>query len=271
MAFELFRAQQAVRQSEREWSDLYENAPIAYFTVTEEGVIRRCNRQAERLLGSDRLQIVGTRALELCAHTEGTREHAPGLFERAGCGETVEDEELILHAPGGADIPVSVSMNPIRAPEAEAADYRMMITDISNRKQAEDGLRRNEQIYRAIVENVADVVAWYDGELNLRYVSPQAKHLFGYELADFAELSVFDIVHPDDRELVFTRAIAAGAGQITLTYRARQHNGKYRLVENRATHLYDASGKLTDVISIVRPAAGENLGSNRHAAPQASP
>ena len=44
-------AEEALRQSEERYRDLYEKAPLAYFSVGTDGRIKRLNRHAEELLG----------------------------------------------------------------------------------------------------------------------------------------------------------------------------------------------------------------------------
>ena len=46
------RTGEALRESEERFRDLYENAPNAYFSVGADGLIRTCNKRAEKLLGS---------------------------------------------------------------------------------------------------------------------------------------------------------------------------------------------------------------------------
>ena len=48
---EIERQQQTLRESEKRFRDLYENAPNAYFSVVVDGRINKCNSRAGELLG----------------------------------------------------------------------------------------------------------------------------------------------------------------------------------------------------------------------------
>ena len=69
-AVERKRADEAVRESQERYRDLYENAPNAYFSVSAaDGSILICNSAALRLLGYDRDTVVGTKVVDLYADT----------------------------------------------------------------------------------------------------------------------------------------------------------------------------------------------------------
>jgi PAS domain S-box-containing protein len=51
--------------------------------------------------------------------------------------------------------------------------------DISERKQAEEALRKSENLYRLLADNVHDIIWTTDGNLQPQYVSPSFSHLMG--------------------------------------------------------------------------------------------
>src|SRR4051812_36479974 len=63
---------------------------------------------------------------------------------------------------------------------------------------AEQALRDSEARFRALIENSFDITAITDGEGVIRYVSPTAERILGYEPREL-EGSAFDaFVHPGD-------------------------------------------------------------------------
>jgi PAS domain S-box-containing protein len=73
-----------------------------------------------------------------------------------------------------------------------------VITDITERKRAEEALRESEMQYRAIFEGVAEGILVADVEMKrFRYTNPAMCEMLGYTEEELMQLSVEDI-HPKD-------------------------------------------------------------------------
>jgi PAS domain S-box-containing protein len=71
-------------------------------------------------------------------------------------------------------------------------------------KQREKALRRSEEKYRCLVENANEaIVVAQDGRLV--FVNPIAIELTGYSEQDLTSRPFLDLIHPDDRKMVFER------------------------------------------------------------------
>jgi PAS domain S-box-containing protein len=74
--------------------------------------------------------------------------------------------------------------------------------DITERKQAEESLRRSQQQYVELVNNIDGIVWEADARTaRMTFVSPQAERILGYPVADWTANDTFwqDHLHPDDR------------------------------------------------------------------------
>ena len=74
-----------------------------------------------------------------------------------------------------------------------------VMTDITEREQAEEALRESEERYRSVVENASEAIYIAQGEM-LRFVNAKATELSGYSREDLLSMNFTDVIHPDDLE-----------------------------------------------------------------------
>ncbi|MCU0305971.1 MAG: PAS domain S-box protein [Thermoanaerobaculales bacterium] len=80
-----------------------------------------------------------------------------------------------------------------------ALESRLSRTMRAVSRQAEE-LRRSEQRYRFLADNMKDVLFFQDMELRITYVSPSVERLFGYTPDETLDLSMSSILTPDSLE-----------------------------------------------------------------------
>ena len=86
---EIRESEAALRSNEQNYRDLYENAPIAYFTIKRNGgTISRFNSEAVRLLGYKKETLAQMNVLDLYADTAHGVSKAKALFERFQTGQS---------------------------------------------------------------------------------------------------------------------------------------------------------------------------------------
>jgi two-component system cell cycle sensor histidine kinase/response regulator CckA len=93
------------------------------------------------------------------------------------------------------------------------------------RRQAEAALRTSEERFRALVENSSDAVLLIDRAGCVTYVAPSSQRHLGWLPSEMLGRSLFELIHPDDREL--------GAARLAETL---QHPGEAIRVKVRFKH-----------------------------------
>jgi len=129
---ELRQARVEVEAGLQQHVDLYDFAPVGYFTLDRDGVIRQVNLTGAGLLGLDRSHLVGAR-FGLFVSTE-TRPEFNSFLKRAfetRARETCE-VALLTEARG----PLHVRMEAAISKDGE--ECRIALADITERKQIED-------------------------------------------------------------------------------------------------------------------------------------
>src|SRR6476661_609138 len=59
--------------------------------------------------------------------------------------------------------------------------------------------RKRDEIFQAVTENAADMIALVDVKGRRLYNSPSYKRILGYSPAELGETSSFEQIHPEDR------------------------------------------------------------------------
>jgi diguanylate cyclase (GGDEF)-like protein/PAS domain S-box-containing protein len=112
---------------------------------------------------------------------------------------------------------------------------------------AERAHRQNEARFRSLVQHSSDVIIITRADGMIRFVSPSATRVFGYDPGEMLRHTIGELLHPDDREraATFFRSAAQGPGVAgPVEWRFRQPDGSWLNAEILATNLlHDPSVK----------------------------
>jgi len=149
--------------------------------------------------------------------------------------------ELLHYRKDGSGFWVENSINPVTDDGGVCTHLVSIQRDVTDRKLAEDALRKSEARFRLIVQHASDVITVLDSDGSVRYSSPAATRILGYA-EGFRPRSVMDLVHPEDRDGVATALAACMAkpGVIDpVRFRMQHADGSWVPVEATATNLLD--------------------------------
>lgn len=113
---------------------------------------------------------------------------------------------------------------------------------------------KQEELFRIIAENAADMIALVDVKGHRLYNSPAYKRILGYSPAELGETSALEQIHPDDRFKVLEAgrdARSSGVGK-PLQYRIRHKDASWRILESTASAIRNARGEVEKLVIINR-------------------
>ena len=148
----------------------------------------------------------------------------------------------------GKPISIQQTSSLIRDEAGNPLRTAVVISDITERKQAEEALRASKERYELAVRG-AGVGIWdYDIRTGKVYYSPRWRMMFGFEENEIGD-SLEDwvrLLHPDERDwiLKFQEDFLAGTlPTVTVEYRIRHKDGSYRWIVAHGLAVRDEQGK----------------------------
>ena len=92
----------------------------------------------------------------------------------------------------------NISVNPICNPSGKLVKYAVHIHDITKTKKIEEQLLQNEEFFRTLLEDSADVIVILNADGTLRHESRSLNRVIGSSQEQVAGKSLFDLLQKDD-------------------------------------------------------------------------
>ncbi len=178
-------------------ASMVESSQDAIISGDLDGNVVSWNRAAELLLGYTADEIVG-KNYSLLVPLSLRHEFTEALAKvRTGA---VVHKETVRVRKDGCQIDVAISVSPIRNQDSAVAAVSVIIRDITERLRAEQRLRDSEQRFRGAFENAPFGMCLIAVGGRCLQVNTTLCRMLGYSEAEFLNLMMLELPHPDDRE-----------------------------------------------------------------------
>jgi PAS domain S-box-containing protein len=177
-------AEEAVRESEEKYRTILENIEEGYHEVNIAGSFTFFNDSFRRMMGYSREELMGMNYKQYAADDENSRNILRAYNTVYRTGEPLTRFEWDIIRKDGVRRSLEVSASLIKDSSGNSQGFRGIVTDITERKRAEDALRESEARYKSIIENIVDVYYRTDKDGNLIMLSPSGRAMSGYDSVD---------------------------------------------------------------------------------------
>ncbi|MBW2610597.1 MAG: PAS domain S-box protein, partial [Deltaproteobacteria bacterium] len=145
--------------------------------------------------------------------------------------------ELEAKKQDGTKFDVQLSATTVKGESGEPLFLMASFVDITQRNQAYKALRESEEKYRLLVENATDAIFIAQDEVS-KFANPKTEEMTGYSAEELAKISFVDLIHPEDRDMVFERHLKRLKGEeipSIYSFRILNRSGEELSVELNAT------------------------------------
>jgi PAS domain S-box-containing protein len=259
---ELKQASLALEESRDRYVDLFDFAPVGYFSFTREGRIIEVNLTGATLLGVPRAELIGRALGSFIAPEDRDRwkRHLGSVLQAkappAGVGGKQSCELRFERQDGGTFHARLESVRQDRPPGPEPAGagggnpvIRAALSDITEQVRAEEALRQSEERYELAVRGSMDGIWDWNILTNEDYFSDRWCELVGYQRSELRpHVDTWrNLLHPDDRARVHDRLRRhlEQKEPYEVDFRMLTKGGDYRWFRARGQALWNARGQPT--------------------------
>ena len=252
---ELRRTQRELQNTQKKYFDLYNFAPVGYFTFDDHGVIVEANLTGAILLKRDRKKLINRPFL---AHLDSVTR--PVFFEHLDMvlqTKTRQSCELTLQAPDG--VKTYLYVKSIAAEEEGQWYCRSIMTDLTMLRKAKVELAAEKERLRVTLHSIGDGVIATDTTGQIVLINRMAERITGWSQRESEGRPLSDVynivdestdkpcTNPADQALQ-TGEIVDLNNHTTLTAK----NGKRYLIANSGAPIRDAKSNIIGAVLVFR-------------------
>ena len=240
-------AEEKLRKSEEHLELLNSTVPALISYIGSDQRYRSCNRGYTVWFGLPQDEIVGKPVREVLGE-EAWKAIGPHI-EAGLSGETVEYEAEVKYRAGGTRW-IHALYTPHRDARGNVVGLVVLVTDITNRKQAEDALRQSEERFRNMADSAPNIIWLTDAEGRLTFINRAYLDFLGIGVEEIPSFDWRQIVHLEDRDRYDEAFMAALRERQPFheRVRMRRRDGEWRWLEARGAPIFDHGGNLTGYI-----------------------
>ena len=244
------QAQLALRESEERYRRIVETTEQGVWTIDLENKTSFVNPKMAEMLGYTVDEMLGSELNDFM-DAEG-RIISDRNVERRKRGIS-EQHEFKFQRKDGSPLWAHLSTNPIQDADGNYVGALAMVTDMAERRAAEQALRESEAQHRMLARSVPVGLLRTDAEGNCKYVNERWTELTGLTDDESRGRGWISALHEDDREHVIEEWNRAARDEVEFDseYRIKSPNGKLTWVHGLATALRDLDGRVTGYLGSV--------------------
>jgi len=254
---ELRQARDDLEKARDKYADLYEFAPVSYFTLDHEGVVHAANLTGAGLLGMERSRLTGRRFGLFV--TVADRPAFAGFLGKVFASEGRESCEVTLLSKGNRPLFAQIEAVAV----SSGQECRVAVIDITARKQAEEEREKLLVQLDAVLNSINEGVVIADPSGNILTMNFSALDFHEYENVEQVQqqlhqfLDTFELTDLEGQVVPFadwplSRALRGERFTDTEVHVKHKDTGRSRIGSYSGTPVQTRSGDVILAVITVR-------------------
>jgi PAS domain S-box-containing protein len=245
------RAEEALRESERESRLIVDSIPGLVAILTSSGELAAVNDRVVEYCGRSREELQEWTTNDIL-HLDD-RSRVVELFAGLITSGRPSDWEARIRRFDGVYRWFQFRALPLRDTSGNVVKWYALLTDIDDLKRAEEALREGEREFRLLVETIPALVWRGTPEGELDYLNQRAVEYLGHTAQSLSGGRWLELVHPDQRDATLRRwqHSATTGSSYDDVYQLRRADGEYRWIQSVGRPLYDTEGRIAHWYGVI--------------------
>lgn len=248
------QAETALQQSQAHLEAIFQGAEVGISEISTDGYFLRVNEKLCWILARTREDIL-TRSVAEVTFSDDVANSQKAFAELLTTGRPVSLDNRYWR-PDGSVVWASSTLSLLVNQYSGARTVLAVMTDMTQRRKAEEALRQSEERLRIVMESVTDhAIITTDTESRITGWNTGAQNLFGYTEAEALGQPGAIIFTPEDKVINEPQKEIETAHREGRAMDERYHirkDGSRLYVSGVTSPLYDVSGELLGYVKVAR-------------------
>ena len=240
------RAEEALRESEHESRLIVDSIPGQIAVLNGSGELERVSQPLLDYFGKS-LEEMRQWAMDDTIHPDDRPGYLQAFERSFATGDPVEYEAVRIRRFDGVYRWLNIRGLPLRDRQGHIVRWYFLLTDIDDRKRAEDKIRQSEKEARQLLDLSPLHIAEMGPDGSRRYLNRACLDYLGITLEEWQDAGLEQVMHPQDAEIVAKDLPGQLQSGLPFEYelRLRREDGQYRWFHFRFNPVSDEEGRVT--------------------------
>ena len=238
----------ALRKNEARFTELFESLQEGIIVIAPDERLVDANPALVRMLGYNSKEELLARTFADILPDAAQRR----LWRQQVDAQTqVQSHEIALTRKDRSSLVCLNTAGAVRDTHGRVVRYHGAIMDITERREMERRLYKEQEFARRVVDSFPDLIFALDTSGHYNFVSPRVKDALGYEPDEITSMAFGERTHLEDKPALlslFSEVVAGRQNFASLEVRVRNKAGEWRRLRCHFSPLFNESGKIEGVI-----------------------